>query len=309
MKLPGTLVRNLRDIHAHADPWLADLDALIWRCEERWHLRAAGLVPDLSYNVVAFAEGLDGAPYILKLSPPNSEFNQEIAALRLYDGDGICRLIDADDTAGVMLLERLEPGVSLWYTDINDAYEDDLATRAAATLMPQLWRPVSDLRPFRSLQSWSRALPKYLQDYPSGGPLPPSFLAKANDLLSDFLSTSAEPVLLHADLHHGNVVSATRQPYLVIDPKGIVGPRGYDVGSWLGNPKPSTRVAARSELREVLARRVAIFSEMLDLDAQEVTAWGLVHMALEACWHLADHGEGWEAAIKVGDELNTLLER
>ena len=146
MKLPDTLIHNLRDIHPHADAWLAELDHYIQTCEERWQLRVTGLVSDLSYNVVAFARGLNGAPYILKLSPPNSEFSQEIAALKLYDGDGICHLIDADDSVGVMLLERLEPGVSFWNIDIKNADEDDFATRTAMTLMQQLWRGVQALK-------------------------------------------------------------------------------------------------------------------------------------------------------------------
>ena len=308
MKLPDALVRNLRDIHPHADVWLADLDDLIRHCEKRWQVRVTGLVPDLSYNVVAFAEGVDGAPYILKLSPPNAEFSQEVAALKLYDGDGICRLIDADDAAGAMLLERLEPGVSLWRIDVRNAREDDLATRAAATLMPQLWRPVPDPRPFRTLESWSRSLPRYLNAYPNGGgPLPHPLLERAYDLLTDLLAHSDEGVLLHTDFHHGNIVSATRQPHLAIDPKGIVGPRGYDVGSFLVNPKPAIHMAERSELEAVSKRRVALFSEMLGMSPQEVAAWGLVHAALEMCWTLEDHGEGWEKSVEVGAILEGLL--
>ncbi len=304
VKLPDALVQSLRDIHAHADAWLSVLNTHIQQCEERWQIRVTGLVPDLSHNVVAFAEGSDGAPYILKLSPPNAEFSQEVAALKLYNGEGICRLIDADDAVGAMLLERLEPGISLWRTEVENAKENDLATRAAATLMLQLWRPVSDPRPFRSLASWSRVLPQYLRMYPNGGgPLPHSLLKNANDLLSDLVNSS-NPVLLHADLHHGNIASATRQPYLAIDPKGILGPRGYDLGPFLMNPTPRI---AESNLRGVLERRVAIFGEMLDLDTREVAAWGLVHAALSACWTLENHGSGWEVAMKVAGELEPFL--
>lgn len=306
LKLPNSLIRNLRDIHTHADAWLAELDSHIKRCEERWQLQVTGLVPDLSYNVVAFARGSDNTPYILKLSPPNSEFTQEIAALKLYDGDGICHLIDADEQVGAMLLERLEPGLSLWNTDISNAQEDDLATRAAATLIKQLWRPVVNPKPFSSLTSWTRALPRYLNTYLNGdGPLPHALLERANDLLTDFLTNADEPVLLHADLHHGNIVSATRQPHLVIDPKGIVGPSGYDVGSFLVNPKP--QIAACSNLKEVTGRRIAIFSEMLDMSPQEVAAWGVIHTALEICWTLRDHGTFKRRSVAVADELEPFL--
>ncbi len=308
VKLPSSLVQNLRDIHTHADAWLVEFNAVVESLEKRWQLQVTGLVPDLSYNVVAFAEGLDGAPYILKLSPPNSEFEQEVAALKLYDGDGICRLVRSDVRIGAMLLERLEPGVSLWRTDIGSTRDDDLATRAAATLMQQLWRPVSDPQPFRTLRSWTRSLPRYLKTYPNGdGPLPHVFLNQAHDLLTDLLMDSNEDILLHADLHHGNIVTATRQPHLAIDPKGVVGARHYDLGSFLVNPKPRIKTAERSDLKEALARRIAIFSEMLDMSTQEVAAWGLIHTALEACWTLRDHGVGWEDAVSVAGELEAFL--
>ena len=308
MNLPASLIQNLRDIHANADAWLAELDAAVKHLEKRWQLRVAGLVPDLSYNVVAFAQGLDGAPYVLKLSPPNSEFEQEVAALKLYDGDGICRLIQSDVSIGAMLLERVRPGVSLWRTDIGSARDDDLATRTAATLMQQLWRPVSDPQPFRTLRSWTRSLPRYLKTYPNGdGPLPHVFLNQAHDLLTDLLMDSNENTLLHADLHHGNIVTAIRQPHLAIDPKGVVGARHYDLGSFLVNPKPRIKTAAPSDLKEALARRIAIFGEMLDLSREEVAAWGVVHTALEACWTLRDHGVGWEGAVKVAGELEAFL--
>ena len=45
-------------------------------------------------------------------------------------------------------------------------------------------------------------------------------------------------VLLHGDLHHDNILSATRAPWLIIDAKGLVGDSGYDLGAFLYNPIP-----------------------------------------------------------------------
>ena len=43
-------------------------------------------------------------------------------------------------------------------------------------------------------------------------------------------------MLLHGDLHHDNILTATREPYLAIDPKGLVGNRAYDVTAAMLNP-------------------------------------------------------------------------
>ena len=166
MTLPPALVQKLREVHDHADPWLDELAALIEKLEEQWNVRVTGLVDELSYHVVAFAEAADGTPYILKMGPPNPESLQEIRALEYYDGDGICCLIAAEPEAVAMLLERVQPGVSLWKVE-----DDELATHACADLLSQLWRPVEDASNFRSLESWTSARPEHFERYPQSGPL------------------------------------------------------------------------------------------------------------------------------------------
>ncbi len=40
---------------------------------------------------------------------------------------------------------------------------------------------------------------------------------------------------MHGDFHHFNILSSERG-WLVIDPKGVIGPAGYEVGPLLINP-------------------------------------------------------------------------
>ncbi|CAN5852049.1 aminoglycoside phosphotransferase family protein [soil metagenome] len=297
MNLPTDLVQKLYDVHEDAAPWLAELDGLIVGLETRWHIRVTGLVEELSYNVVAFAEGEEGAPYVLKLSPPSEDFSREILALRLYDGDGICRLVEANEEVGAMLLERLQPGVSLWNTD-----DDEGATRTAAELMQRLWRPVTEPNSFRSLRSWARELYAYPQQ--TVGILPHAFVDKAVEVFDELLQDPQPPVLLHADLHHGNILSADRAPFLAIDPKGIVGPRGYDVANFLRNP---LGLEQRPDLRRILDARVNIFSEMLGMSPEEVAAWGFAHGVLSAVWSLSATDANISGSLIILGELERLL--
>ena len=296
MNLPAHLVRTLKKVHTDADGWLSALPDYVARLEAAWHIRAQNLVDELSFNVVAFAEGTDGTPYVLKMSPPGEEFLQELTALKLYNGDGIARLVRADETGGAMLLERLSPGVSFWRTK-----DDALATRTCAELLQQLWRPAKD-NALRDLKSWTRALPVYVETQLESGPLPQDLASRANALLGELLQ-EGDPVLLHGDLHHGNILSATRQPYLAIDPKGVIGAKGFDVTAFLGNP---TGVTKRPDFKKILARRVSIFSEMLGLSEQEIASWGYMFCALSSCWSLEDGGTIGESAA-VAEELQRYL--
>ena len=295
MQLPEHLLKNMREHQKDTDAWLNALPKYLRELEARWQIRTTGLVEDLSFNVVLFAKGKDGTDYILKLSPPGEDISREVAALQTYDGNGINRLINVDLQGTALLLERLNPGTSFWRTP-----DDDLATRSCAELLLKLWRPAPD-EGFRTLKSWTRALPAYLETHPQGkGFLPHGLVEKANHLLTDLLQTG-ERVLLHADLHHGNILSATRAPYLAIDPKGIVGAKGFDVPAFLGNPHG---VTTRPDFEGILERRMSIFSEMLGFSTEEIAAWGLVHSVLNACWA----GENNAAvAVRLARDFDTHL--
>ena len=81
--------------------------------------------------------------------------------------------------------------------------------------------------------------------------LPDAVVERAADLLSELTETSGEPVLLHGDLHHYNILSAEREPWLAIDPKGIVGAAEFDVCAFLRN-----ELLSQHEPERVLARRI-----------------------------------------------------
>ena len=292
--LPPTLIQALRNVHSDADAWLAALSKTLAGLETRWQIRVTGLVPQLSYNLVTYAHRLDGTPCILKLSPPFEDTAREGEALHYYAGNGICRLLERDDDVSALLLERITPGVSL--QELWTPEKDETHTRITAELMRRLWRPVPEPNPFRTLTSWARALWK---DYES---IPTDLQKQAQTLLLE-RNPEKDPVLLHADLHHGNILTATTEPFLAIDPKGIVGARGYDVGTYLLNPVDATA----EELIELLPKRLEVFSEILGLDPQELARWGFVHMVLSACWDAEMSGD-WEVrALKVARGLEPYL--
>lgn len=285
MKLPEGFIKTLHDIHKDASPWLERLPQHLETLRQRWQIRVLtepSQLPRLSYNLVMFAEGFDGRPYVLKMSPASDEFTREIKALQLYDGQGMARLIEADDTLAAMLLERLEPGISLWHTSAENAKADDAATHTIATIMQGLWRPVPDVHNLRSLESWTQALRNY-----QGQALPKDITDKAKHLLRELLPTSS-PVLLHGDLHHDNVLRATREPFLAIDPKGLVGNRIYDVTPALFNPD-APLLAKQPQLIKILERRASIFSETLGLDKKEILSWAYVQCVLSTIWSIEDH--------------------
>ena len=93
------------------------------------------------------------------------------------------------------------------------------------------------------------------------------------------------------------------EPFLTIDPKGIVGARGYDVGTYLHNPMQATA----DELIALLPGRLVMFSEILGLEQRELAEWGFVHMVLSACWDTDLQGEWGVRAVAVARGLERYL--
>ena len=114
----------------------------------------------------------------------------------------------------------------------------------------------------------------------------------------------SEPVLLHGDLHHENIVGASRQPWLAIDPKGLIGEPPYETGALLRNPMPHLLNMDRPDL--VLARRIEQLNDHLELDRARIRGWALAQAVLAVSWALEDHGKNWEPWMVCAELLAAL---
>jgi streptomycin 6-kinase len=226
----------------------------------------------------------------LKMGFPNQELLSEMYALQHYAGRGMVQLLEADFEQQIFLLERIRPGVEL--VSIKD---DDAATRIAAEVMQKLWRPdLSDHHPL-TVENWTTGMQKIRPNFEgTTGPFPEYLVDAAEQIFADFIPSQGERVLLHGDLHHWNMLSATRTPWLAIDPKGVVGEREYEIGAWIRNPDLDQFSAA--ELKSMQLRRLDIFVEMLGFDRQRMIGWSLAQAILSSWWVVEDHGKvGWQA--------------
>jgi streptomycin 6-kinase len=277
--------------------WLSRLPSIVAECERRWSLRVGPPFAEPSYNYVAPAVRGDGMPAVLKVCPANREFFTEAEALKLFDGRGAVRLLEAHLEQGALLLERLEPG-----TPLARLTDDEEVTAIAVQVMRRLWRPVPAGHPFPSVADWAGGLGRLRERFGGGsGPFPAMLVEEAERLFAELIGSAAELRLLHGDLHHGNILAGQRRPWLAIDPKGLVGEPAYETGALLRNPLPRLLAAPRPEL--ILARRVDQLAEELGFDRARLQGWGVAQAVLAAWWALEDHGHGWEPFIACAELL------
>ncbi len=273
--------------------WLAALPALLESCAREYSIRI-GPPFALSYNYVAPVTRADGAEAVLKLSPHGDDFRYEIRATHAFDGHGMARLLEADEDRGVAILERLRPGQML--VELED---DERQTEIAAGIMLDLRREPPAVQ-MPTTRDWFAAFARHRTEHGGAGPLPPALFERAEATFDELLQSSAPPVLLHGDLHHYNILSAERAPWLAIDPHGVVGEPAFEVGAYFGNP---AGLASSPHLQRTLARRADIFAERLGIERERIVAWGMAYQTLSAVWSAEHGGTGWGRAVAIATML------
>jgi streptomycin 6-kinase len=266
--------------------WLADLPATVADIAHDWEL-TVGAAFELSYHYVVAVTTADGTPAVLKLGVPSGDsLRTEAPALSAFAGRGAVRLLRADLDRGALLLERAEPGTRL--RDLVPT-RDAEATAAALGIMRRLAVAPPPDCPLPDLLTQGHSFDDYLAAHGDNGPLPGAFVARAGGLMRELCASATERVVLHGDLHHDNVLRATREPWLAIDPHGLVGDPGYETTSLLFNPEPGDRDPA---LTALVPARVEQLADVLAMPVERVVAWGFVKAVLSDVWTAQDWTPG-----------------
>lgn len=235
---------------------------------------------------VAAVERDDGSAAVLKINPPDRESDHEADALAHWDGRGAVRLLGRDAAGRSLLMERCSPGTPL--TEL----EDEEAIRVAASMLRRIWRTPEPGHPFRSLvdeaRRWEEALPVTFEQL--GRPFERQLLETAVGACRELTRGSIELVVVHQDLHGGNILRAEREPWLVIDPKPLVGERAFDVVSLVRDR--GNMLAGPDGLR-IVRRRLDVLADELAVDRERMRLWSLVHAL---AWGVEDASDGFDQA-------------
>jgi streptomycin 6-kinase len=246
------------------------------------HLSRWGLVPDGGPIVTRAARLLPvrrgGEPAMLKLALEEEErFGG--ALLEWWDGDGAARVLARDGDA--LLLERAEGTASL--SEMARTGRDDEACRIICAVAARLHAP----RPKPLLELVP--LPHWFRDLEPAAAAHGDVLRRCAEAARALLASPREVGALHGDLHHGNVLDfGGARGWLAIDPKGLVGERGFDFANVFTNPDLADppRPVATGPGR--FARRVAVVAEAAGLERERLLRWVLAWTGLSAAWFLGD---------------------
>ncbi|MBO0860121.1 MAG: 3'-kinase [Chloracidobacterium sp.] len=253
------------------------------------YLTLWGLTPDgdqiITQNSRLLPVRCGGAPAMLKIALEEEE-RRGAALMVWWNGEGAARVLAHDHDA--LLMERAIGADSLVEMARNG--HDDQASRilcevAAKLHAPKDYPPPSTLMP---LSHWFEALDRAVSRFEG-------VWRRAASTARELLACPQDVAILHGDIHHGNVLDAGPRGWLAIDPKGLVGERGFDFANIFCNPDLEMATAQGR-----LARQTSVVAAVAGLDRVRLLKWILAFAGLSAAWMIED-GQQPGLALAVGE--------
>lgn len=263
----------------------------------RWRLRPDGDAMTTASGTLMPVVTASGTPAMLKLAHTDEEARGADLLVAL-DGHGAARVLERSGEA--VLLERATGERNL--VQLVETGHDDEATRIICDAAEQIHRASSDVLGARDqpqlidLPTWFRHLPLHADRL---GPVH----RRGGDLAADLLGDAREPVVLHGDLHHGNVLDFGARGWLAIDPKGLLGERAFDYCNLLCNPSHERALEPGR-----LERQFGVVLAATGVEPDRFARWLVAWCALSSTWFaLDDDPRLAESAAAIGERALGLV--
>lgn len=251
----------------------------------RAHLAAWGVTPTGPSQRTASSELLAGTragrPVMQKIALVEEEA-RGAALLAWWGGRGAVAVYERDDTA--ILMERATGPRSLAAMSAagEDAAATEILVRTALVLHETPVPAARDAVPLIPLDAWFGEL---LNLGDRGDPVLQRAAAIARRLLAT--TDAADVVVLHGDIHHGNVLDLGDR-WAAIDPKGLIGHRAFDVANILCNPDEAGALGHLDERLDAVGRLAQIAPTVL-------RDWVIAWCGLSLAWESAAPEPSWHA--------------
>lgn len=206
---------------AAGQAWLDQLPDLVELLCQQWRLKVDGSVMHGGLALAVPVLRKDEA-CILKVSWRDKATRAEAIALTTWDGQGAVRLLEAAPGHGAMLLERLNFTRSL----------NDMPIGEAILIAGALLRRLAVLAPvgIMTTREWGQEalemMPQRWAQY--GQAIPRQVLERACELTAQ-LAGNQGTLLVNYDLHYLDTLTGEREPWLIVDPKVVVGDPEFGV--------------------------------------------------------------------------------
>lgn len=271
------------------------------RAVARWSVTLAEPYADpYPGNLVYRCALADGTPAVIKTEPvrADDEFFTGVAAMLLYGGHGIVRVLGLSRKERTVLLERVTPGETLWQAPI------EVALPAAVSVMARLRAVPPTGQAFPEVRAYHRAWSDHRRRYGGPGSIDADLFEIGERTFLELCDTSAPSVVLHGDLHYGNVLRSDRDGWLAIDPKGVFGEPCYETGDLCRNR--IDELYAVPDPVAAMRWRVEALADLTGFDRERIRLWSLAQAVLSEVWTADDASRAAEVDLRAARLLHQI---
>lgn len=242
--------------------WLQRLSLRLDRKLSEWDLTFERTFDTSSTALVALVRQRDGSPAVLKIAHPL--LRGEAEALVAYGSTRAVTVYRFDEDA--MLLE---------FCRTEDVSREPISDSDVFDLTLDIMRELWSVPPWRGVNVLAQQCETFFHLGIAALRIRPDLdcaeYQYGLELLHELEHSAPRRVLLHGDLHAGNILSCPRRSWLVIDPKPLVGDPAYEpIQAILQLHSQSKRPDDPLALAEYVARA----GERLDVPALRIARWG-----------------------------------
>jgi streptomycin 6-kinase len=243
----------------------------------RWDLTDALLIASTKTSDV-YRVRSEGRDAVLKvLTEIGQKYEGDSAeALRVFAGRGAVQLYRADQGA---LLVEFAGGRQLKH--LVESGDDERACEIACDVLAKLhFKPAVKPANIIRMEQNFRALFAKVEM----GETDPIF-GKAATVARKLLESEHDAVMLHGDIHHGNILESESRGWLAIDPQPIWGEKTYDFANLFFNPDNLPELVERPERIEMM---LDVFERIFAINRTRILEFAFAFGCLSVSWCLED---------------------
>lgn len=239
---------------------------------KRWQLTIDGTVLTTPSSQLLAVRLSDNSSAILKITAdPIEKMGQLI--MRWWDGCGAAKVLAQHNNA--ILLEQALNQQSLLTMAVNGQ------ANQATTIMVDVTKQLHSLRkpppPTKLI-----TLAEYFTSLTKPMVTPDPSLAIAAHIANELLNSQQDTVVLHGDIHHGNVLDFARG-WLAIDAKPVLGESNFDYARQLCNPE-----LAIANHPDYFSQQLNLIAQLAGIAPTRLLKWLIAQAGLSAVWFMEE---------------------
>ena len=250
---------------------------------------------------------LSGEMYVVvRFSPDKETFNKAMHTMLAWGTHSkhLLPVLIYQQEYGIGIMETLHPALPLDDKHKGFAIDDTASYAVASTIFKAIYEGRHSIK--KDAHSTTDDLLNAFLASDIKSFLPKRHLDDSTKRARSLLHPQ-EMILLHGDLHHGNILYTDflrlKDTWVALDPKGVIGERAYEIAAFVRNP--IDKIVTYKNIKKLLRERIIYFADEFNLLRSHVLDWCYVGAILAIYWAHQDK-EPYIKWLYIADVLQKL---